>query len=422
MNRLLFLGIIAILTWSSAFAQRNSQLPHWQPGYLDIHHISTGRGNAAFLVFPDGTTMLIDAGDISDTHPRTLSARNSVRRPDDKRATHEWIVDYIKQFMPEGRQPTLDYAMITHFHDDHFGEWDDKRQLSVQGGYSLSGITGVGDMIRIGTLIDRGHDFPIDLRGKEFIEKEEKDDYHIVQTLREYWKFIDVQSKKNGLTYQKLKPGARDQIVLKKDPSRYPDFSVRTISVNGQVWTGYADNDYLSLFKEGQDPGENPLSACIKISYGKFDYFTGGDIAGMNPIGESDHSSVEANVAPVIGAVDVATLNHHGNRDSQSPAYVRTVRPRVWIEQVWSSDHPGEEVLRRITSTTLYPGPRDIFTTDMLEANRLVIGDRVTQGYKNQHGHVVVRVTDNGMKYRVYVLNDFSQKREVVDMIEYQSR
>jgi hypothetical protein len=164
------------------------------------------------------------------------------------------------------------------------------------------------------------------------------------------------------------------------------------------------------------------LSTCIKISYGKFDYFTGGDIAGMNPLGESDPSSLEATVAPVIGAVDVATLNHHGNRDSQSPAYVRALRPRVWIQQVWSSDHPGEEVLRRITSTTLYPGPRDIFTTDMLEANRLVIGDRIIQSYKNQHGHVVIRVTDSGMRYSVYVLNDFSPNREVADVIEYQSR
>ena len=37
-------------------------LPEWQAGYLDIHQISTGRGNAAYLIFPDGTTMLLDAG------------------------------------------------------------------------------------------------------------------------------------------------------------------------------------------------------------------------------------------------------------------------------------------------------------------------------------------------------------------------
>ena len=82
--------------------------------------------------------------------------------------------------------------------------------------------------------------------------------------------------------------------------------------------------------------------------------------------------------------------------------------------EVWSSDHPGEEVLRRITSETLYPGERDLFTTDMLEANRLVIGDRIDQSYRNLHGHIVVRVYDNGARYMIYVLDDLSEKREVI--------
>jgi len=32
-------------------------LPPRAPGGLDIHHINTGEGNAAFLVLPDGTTI-----------------------------------------------------------------------------------------------------------------------------------------------------------------------------------------------------------------------------------------------------------------------------------------------------------------------------------------------------------------------------
>ena len=33
----------------------------WSPGMLDIHKISTGRGNSPLLVLPDGTTVLVDA-------------------------------------------------------------------------------------------------------------------------------------------------------------------------------------------------------------------------------------------------------------------------------------------------------------------------------------------------------------------------
>src|SRR5690554_174014 len=45
-------------------------LPDWEEGYLDIHAINTGRGESQLLIFPDGTTMLIDAAGslISPTH------------------------------------------------------------------------------------------------------------------------------------------------------------------------------------------------------------------------------------------------------------------------------------------------------------------------------------------------------------------
>ena len=38
-------------------------LAPWKPGELKIHLIHTGVGECQFLVFPDGTTMMIDCGD-----------------------------------------------------------------------------------------------------------------------------------------------------------------------------------------------------------------------------------------------------------------------------------------------------------------------------------------------------------------------
>ena len=40
-------------------------LPAWKEGYLDLHHINTGRGSCAYYIFPDGTTMLVDAGEMN---------------------------------------------------------------------------------------------------------------------------------------------------------------------------------------------------------------------------------------------------------------------------------------------------------------------------------------------------------------------
>src|SRR5690606_11819205 len=100
---------------------------------------------------------------MSETHPRTTSSRNAKAMPNGSRTTAAWIVDYIEQFMPRETKRTLDYALITHYHDDHFGEADSLRTRAPEG-YQLTGITEVGTLIPIGKLIDRGFDFPIDLK------------------------------------------------------------------------------------------------------------------------------------------------------------------------------------------------------------------------------------------------------------------
>ncbi len=76
----------------------------WKPGYLDIHHINTGRGNAAFCIFPDGTTMIIDAGELSPLDERTFTARNAIIKPDSTKKPFEWIAHYIGQVNPQKKQ------------------------------------------------------------------------------------------------------------------------------------------------------------------------------------------------------------------------------------------------------------------------------------------------------------------------------
>lgn len=409
---LLLVGLLAYTHGLSQTIDKGGQLPPWEEGMMDIHHINTGRGDAAFFLLPDGTTLLVDAGDMSETHPRTLSAMSAKLKPNRSKTAPQWIVDYIGQFTVKTEVPKLDYALITHYHDDHFGEMDAHRKLVKQGNYFLTGITEVGNSIPIGMLLDRGSDYPFDLKDVELQRELSRNDaYSMIATLKNYWKFSDYHVRQGDLVHNTLVAGALNQIKLMKAPQNFPEFSIRNIAVNGEVWSGQ-DNGTVALFSLGDYPGENPLSTCIKVSYGKFDYFTGGDISGVNAFGGSDLNSVESNVAPVIGPVDVATLNHHGNRDSQNTFYVRIVRPRVWIQQNWSSDHPGDEVLRRIGSTKLYPGERDIFSTVMLQPNKDVIGSRLNS-YKSQEGHIVVRVYDNGDRYDIFVLDDNSEQRTI---------
>ena len=75
-----------VFSASAQVAEVGKPLPQWKDGYLDLHHINTGRGSCAFYIFPDGTTMLFDAGEMPES-PRVLSPRNSVIRPDNSKKT-----------------------------------------------------------------------------------------------------------------------------------------------------------------------------------------------------------------------------------------------------------------------------------------------------------------------------------------------
>ncbi|HEY6211512.1 MAG TPA: MBL fold metallo-hydrolase, partial [Vicinamibacterales bacterium] len=195
-----------------AFAQSGAPLPPWSRGALDIHQISTGRGNAALIVFPDGTTMLVDAGaagdgqKIADTDPR----------PNASRTAGGWIVRYLQRMNVD----RLDYAVLTHWHGDHIGQVTPASAASKDGRYKLTGITEVGDAIPIATLIDRGMAY-----------MPPPDD----PTLQNYKAFAA------GLTRETIRVGANDQIKLRREPDAFANFEVRNVAANGMVWNGQGD-------------------------------------------------------------------------------------------------------------------------------------------------------------------------------------
>ena len=97
-----------------------NSLPDWQQGYLDIHQISTGRGDAAFMILPDGTTLLVDAGDLG-----VFTGKQEImpQVPDDSKRPAEWIARYITHFSaPLKNGGAIDYALLTHYDDDHIGQ------------------------------------------------------------------------------------------------------------------------------------------------------------------------------------------------------------------------------------------------------------------------------------------------------------
>ncbi len=348
--------------------------------------------------------MLFDAGDVDRKSrlkvPNPLKA--SPHLPNDSISAAQCIVNYINQVYPSIKH--VDYGVISHFHTDHFGSINEQSKLSSKGSYYLSGITEVNEHLPFKKIIDRNYpmyNYPVDIKTKSF-DKE---------SFVNYTSFINSQSGKKNLTAEALKTGSKTQILQLFKPAKYPSFLVRNIKSNGELWSGDGEKtikiipDTLLL----KDYNENPLSIALKISYGKFDYFTGGDMTGLQGFGLPGWFDTETPVAKVTGTVEALSLNHHGVRDASNEFFLRKLTPQVIVQQSWSSNHPGEEVLHRLISP-FFPGKRDIFATYIHEETITTYGRWLDENYLSKHGHIVIRVAPEGNSFYVYILEDTAAK------------
>lgn len=392
-------------------AQPSEALPPWKEGFLDIHHISTGRGNSAYIVMPDGTTMLIDAGETDQSFIKEVAPLVPFPpRPNADHAAGYWIADYIRQFAPRGRPVALDYALITHFHTDHMGMLLPSSPMSATGAYQLTGMTEVADLIPIKTLMDRAapdYKTPVDLRSCHESNNQ--------KTIINYLKMVDYR-RQHGQAVVGVRPGALDQIRLSQ-PNKYPDFHIRNIASSGVIWTGHGEETQQYIPVDAAKDcryDENPYSNVLKFTYGKFSYYSGGDIPGVPSYLQPWWRDMETPVAAVVGPVSVMTMDHHGNRDTMNGNILRALQPRVIVQQNWLSAQPGEEVVWRLASKEFYPGPREIFSTGMAEETRAAIGPLMDQVYRSYNGHVVIRVAPDGTIYEVFILNDQDDARAII--------
>jgi beta-lactamase superfamily II metal-dependent hydrolase len=375
------------------------EISAWQPGMLDIHQISSGRGNSGLYIFPDGTALLVDAGELSHKTPK-----HTPDRPDDSRPAGEWIARYIRHALRHDPQPKLDYALLTHFHDDHMGCGVDTLPMSRSGAYKLTGLTWVGESLRIAKMLDRG--WP-DYKYPNPIED---------AATKNYRAFVKWQTENNGMKVERFTPGRNDQVVLCREAKKYPSFEFRNVGANGEIWTGVGTETRqqfpdLADLPRAEWPHENMCSTSFRLSYGKFDYFNGGDIPGVPAEGLPAWHDVETPVAKAVGPVEAAILNHHGYVDTMNAFFIAALRPRVWTLSVWDSGHPTLRVWQRLQSQRIYPGPRQVFATDLHPATRLVVGgiDKLA----SDRGHIVLRVSPGGDEYRVVIVDDSSESHKV---------
>lgn len=395
MKRILLLLVLLQQGGSSLVGQtiqRDSFAP-WQQGYLDIHHINTGEGNSTFVQMPDGTTLLVDMGTVDKAafERKHSPLKATAPLPDSSGSAGARVAGYIQQMSTSVRErKQVDYLVATHFHSDHIG-----------------GIPDFCQEITPVKMIDRdypGYGFPFDLKAK--LEKD-----------RIFQNYIALVEQ-GGMGMEKMAVGSNEQIRLLNDRASYPTFQVLNLKNGASLWDPHR-KEVLELFSAEEmvagGYNENPLSMAFKISYGDFDYYMGADNTGLQDGVLPSWFDVETPLAPVVGPVDAMVLNHHGNRDANNASFIAALDPKVAIQQVYSSDQPGQEVFYRLRNIGRAKS-RLLYATNMHPETRATYGPWFEKAYQSMQGHVVIRVYPGGNRYRVYVLDeaDLSVRNESV--------
>lgn len=374
-------------------------LPPWQKGALDIHFINTGTGESSLIIMPDGTQMLVDmAGALTDP-----SEELYVPRPQDE-ATRpgQWINSYLSKLKKWTSNPVIDYVSITHFHGDHIGAYSSSLPLSSNEAYRMTSLADVLEGNKVHKLVDRGwesYDYPYDMTK--------------TSTMKNYIACLNWHKENKGLLIEKFDVSSLSQFAMRRDAASYPDFRIRNVAVNGSLWK--QDGNIVELFPDKSEfsgtgeagdfcPSENHTSSVFKLSYGKFDYYCGGDIS-YNGYSSFSWKDAELPVAESVAKVEVMKANHHGSYDANRQETLSRLSPQVVVVNVWRNVQPRLATLQAMTSSATNNGRTDVFTTNMTPQQESDFG-AVASRVLGKNGHVVIRVNPGGKEYYVYMLED----------------
>ena len=368
-----------------------SDMPLWSEGHLDIHFINSGRGECCFYILPDGTTLLVDAGEVVATYkPNSIDGDAAVeQKPNASTRPYMVYANYIKHFIPENRT-SINWCLASHFHIDHIGSASAATETHPEAGYRKSGLLALFDEIPFYRVVDRA--FP------DYVE----DDNTPVMDgqLSEDWvKFVKYQiaQGKIGKGYR-FTPG-EEQIVLCYDrkKEKYSNFTLLNICANGFVYRK-SQKGVAAVYGSKSEKG-NPASCGFHISYGKFDYMACGDLTST----PQNHMADYYNDFIGPGHLDAFKTNHHLSSNSWgSGMQDESFDAQVVANQNFYKKQPDPTLLTKILDNSWC---QDFFTTNLhpkWKSENSTLYNRVA----GSEGHIVIRVSPGGDTFYVYLLDD----------------
>lgn len=377
-------------------------LPAWSEGELDIHYISTGRGECAFYILPDGTTLLVDAGEFTADkvdNPLVPQRPNEITRPSDAQAR------YIKHFLPTGKN-YIDYCAPSHLHIDHIGgsnigNYTITKASAADGGYRKAGLLYIFDQIPYKVIVDGFYpDY-----------KEDEKTAALDGELSQDWaNFVTAGVRNKKFEAKRFNPG-EESIVLRNNRNAYSNFRILNVCANGFVVKKATDGKVVVGDRASTEKG-NPASCGFHLSYGKFDHLSAGDLTG------APQNRFAEYFRDFIGSKKLESFkcHHHLNDNGWgSGMQNHEFNPRVIANMNFYKSVPNQSMLQGILSNWAEKyvfWEKDFFTTN---AHPEAITDTATKDLYNgiyYEGHIVVRVANGGDSFYVYMLDntDFEYK------------
>ena len=370
----------------------------WREGEMDIHHIYTGRGESSFIIMPDATTMLIDVGDHDPTYEQYPLMTEPM--PDRERRAGEYVARYVERVNPGVTE--VDYLMLSHYHNDHMG--DATLPAAMTEGrlpnYRLTGIAETGEYLAFGMLYERAwpdYSYPIPVNTT---------DIHINNFLA----FSKYHQEEFDMQQEAFEVGALNQIALKHNAAKYPTFSIRNLAANAEVWTGEEEQTirYADLHPDPTSGSinENTLSMAVRFDYGPFSYYSGGDVSGSLKNEQGEYVNIETKVGEACGEVDVCKANHHSYKDAMPADFLRAVRAKNYILNVWDQQHTQPELLERMVSEQPAHDGYKVLSGYISQAMRKDFeNEQWASGICPEDGHIVIKAYKGGRKYKIYRLS-----------------
>ena len=233
------------------------------PGQLRIYAIDVEGGKSTLYVAPSGESMLVDTGYAGNAN------RDALR---------------IVAAAQAAGITKIDYLVITHYHADHAG-----------------GVAQLAAALPVGTFYDHGDNYQGDPKSSDV--------FHAYQAVR------------GKHPHHALQPG--DTVPLKGLDVEVVAGSGKAIP-NPLAGAGQPNPECRTYQPIAPDPGENPRSLALLITFGKFRVADFGDLYW-----NQEHELA----CPVnkVGTVDLYMTTHHGKKTSGSPQMVFALHPRAAI-------------------------------------------------------------------------------------------